>query len=380
MKILLVSHEYPPDTDKGGISTYTKNLAYALTKKGEQVIVLTYSHKKFSIYSENGIKIIRLHFPLIYKLYPLLICPIIYYIVKKEKIDIIESPEYCAEVSIYQIFRTVPVVTRIHAPSFYIRMLDNRKASFFNKILDKFEYLQIIHSDRISIISNHLLKAIRQVWDLSKLKPIVIPNGINKPSLLKTTNNKYGSDYLLYFGKLKENKGVLVFSYAVKKLLKKYPNQKILFLGQDTKKGDIFMSRIVKNILKEYLKNLSFVNYAFGIEKELIIKNASLVITPSLIEGFGLSALEAMSLGKVVIATKNNGYNEFIVDGKNGILSKPGDANDLYIKICNIINSKNKLDIEINAKNVANSFLMEHLVIQTINLYKDTINEFKRNK
>ncbi len=50
------------------------------------------------------------------------------------------------------------------------------------------------------------------------------------------------------------------------------------------------------------------------------------VIHPSLAEGFGRAVLEAMALGKPVIASKVGGLRDAIKDGENGFLVDVGDV------------------------------------------------------
>ena len=61
--------------------------------------------------------------------------------------------------------------------------------------------------------------------------------------------------------------------------------------------------------------------------------DSDIVILPSREEAFGLTALEAMSVGVSVIASDIEAYKEFIGDGKNGILFKTENAFDLCEKI-----------------------------------------------
>lgn len=46
-------------------------------------------------------------------------------------------------------------------------------------------------------------------------------------------------------------------------------------------------------------------------------------------EAYGLVYLEAMARGCITIASKNEGFDGVIIDGKNGFLCKAGDANEL---------------------------------------------------
>ncbi|MBM4260372.1 MAG: glycosyltransferase [Deltaproteobacteria bacterium] len=49
-------------------------------------------------------------------------------------------------------------------------------------------------------------------------------------------------------------------------------------------------------------------------------------VMPSLFEGLGVAALEAMAAGKPVVASKVGGLAESVLDGETGLLVEPGDA------------------------------------------------------
>lgn len=61
-------------------------------------------------------------------------------------------------------------------------------------------------------------------------------------------------------------------------------------------------------------------------------------------EGFGLSVLEAMSLGLPVIATRIGGLPELVEDGKNGFLVNPKDDRGLAEKIKYFMEHKDQLE------------------------------------
>ena len=56
---------------------------------------------------------------------------------------------------------------------------------------------------------------------------------------------------------------------------------------------------------------------------------ASVVVMPSLYESFGLVAVEAMAMGKCVVASRVGGLPEIIQNGITGILVAPGDVQHL---------------------------------------------------
>jgi glycosyltransferase involved in cell wall biosynthesis len=60
-----------------------------------------------------------------------------------------------------------------------------------------------------------------------------------------------------------------------------------------------------------------------------VINAADLFVLPSLAEPFGLVLLEAMALGKPVVATGVGGPREIVVQGKTGLLVTPGRPQEL---------------------------------------------------
>lgn len=60
-----------------------------------------------------------------------------------------------------------------------------------------------------------------------------------------------------------------------------------------------------------------------------IYAGADVWMSPSFSEGFGLPTFEAMACRTPAVATRTGGAADFIVSGKNGYLSDPGDAESL---------------------------------------------------
>jgi len=63
-----------------------------------------------------------------------------------------------------------------------------------------------------------------------------------------------------------------------------------------------------------------------------VVGRAELVVLPSLWEGFGFVAVEALALalGRAVVASSGSGFGEIITSGRDGWLVPPGDARALY--------------------------------------------------
>ncbi len=64
-----------------------------------------------------------------------------------------------------------------------------------------------------------------------------------------------------------------------------------------------------------------------------VMERAAIVVVPSLGEGFGMVALEAMERGRAVVASAVGGLSEIVADGETGALVPPGDAGALAAAI-----------------------------------------------
>ncbi len=72
---------------------------------------------------------------------------------------------------------------------------------------------------------------------------------------------------------------------------------------------------------------VDFLGFVSPVQKA--IADAAIVVVPSLGEGFGMVALEAMERARPVIASAVGGLPEIVVDGETGIVVPPGDAEAL---------------------------------------------------
>ena len=146
-------------------------------------------------------------------------------------------------------------------------------------------------------------------------------------------------NYILYFGRLSEEKGIDLLIEALPKDIK------LIIAGDGPMKEYVCSNKLNKNI--------EFVGYKTGNELKELIGRALFSVYPSMwYENCPLSICESISLGTPVIATDEGGIKELVDNNVNGLLFKNNDMHDLSNKICLLINDKNLLDKLIeNCKN-----------------------------
>ncbi len=65
-----------------------------------------------------------------------------------------------------------------------------------------------------------------------------------------------------------------------------------------------------------------------------------LYVHPALMEGFGIAVVEAMAMGKAVVATTTGGLPEVVVQGETGLLVPPGDVETLAATVVSLLQDR----------------------------------------
>jgi glycosyltransferase involved in cell wall biosynthesis len=65
-----------------------------------------------------------------------------------------------------------------------------------------------------------------------------------------------------------------------------------------------------------------------------------LYVHPSLKEAFGLAVVEAMAMGKAVVATTTGGLPEVVAQGETGLLVPPGEAESLAAAVVTLLKDR----------------------------------------
>ena len=145
-----------------------------------------------------------------------------------------------------------------------------------------------------------------------------------------------GKRYLLFFGRLTQMKGVHRLAEALPEVLRKHEDLYAVIAGADTNLapgGGGMRDYIRKTIGSEFTDRLVFFDPLRHEQLYPIIENAEWVVLPSIVDNLPNTCLEAMGLGRPVIATRGSCFEQLIADGKNGFLSEADDAESLRASI-----------------------------------------------
>lgn len=205
-------------------------------------------------------------------------------------------------------------------------------------------------------------------------KSFVIYNGFDFTRLNNLQNiskKQYGinHEYIVsMFARVDECKDYNMFLNVAKRI--ESHNKNILFLGI----GQGCMLDTYKNKLtSEKIGNVIFLGFRKDVEALLKISDICLLFTNNNYhaEGISNSILEAMAVGKPVIATNGGGTPEIINNGVDGYIIQPQDCNTAIDIILRLINSETlRKTIGDNAqKKIYKDFSLEKMTNEYIKLY-----------
>ena len=141
-----------------------------------------------------------------------------------------------------------------------------------------------------------------------------------------------GEPRFLCIGRLIPIKGHVVLLRAFKKVLEERPDARLDIAGRG----------ILEHGLKDLARELGlseavrFLGHVTPIQRA--IEQSQVVVVPSLGEGFGMVALEAMERARPVIAASIGGLEDLVREGETGLLVDPGDAGSLSAAMLRLAN------------------------------------------
>lgn len=177
-------------------------------------------------------------------------------------------------------------------------------------------------------------------------------------------------EFILYLGRPLPHKNLWRLVEAYRLLQPKYPD---LYLVLASKK-DAAYQQIEDRIKKEGIKRVIFTDFITDNELRWLYENCRAYIFPSLSEGFGLPALEAMAHGAPLVSTNATCSPEVYGDAAHYF--DPLDVDDIAAKISDVLDNKELRDQLIaRGKKQAAKYSWKRMAEQTLAVYKKALGE-----
>lgn len=350
----------------GGVAVYTVNLAKALKKEGVSVYVASGGGELLPVLKKNHIHHIKMGIKTKFEFHPKLI-PAFFAlrkIVKKYEIDVIHAHTRVSQVLAYFLSRATGAAFVSTCHGFF----KHRRLS--RKVFGAWGDHTIAISDAVR---DHLINDFR----LKESKVHLVYTGVecekHEPSPAKNGNDTRLTEGVLRnhpvvgtITRLSPVKGLKYLIFAMKDILRKNQEVRLLFVGEGPEKASL--RELSKSLGME--KSVFFAPNTINTQKYLSIMDV--FVFCSLEEGLGLSLLEAMAADRPCVATAVGGVPSIVEDGITGILVPPKDQDALKAAILKLLNEKEfaRSLAERARALVKEKFSLEKMVKEVIDVYK----------
>jgi glycosyltransferase involved in cell wall biosynthesis len=400
VKYWLLTTEYPPFFG-GGISTYCFYTAKMLSQNGHQVTIFI-NDSSLHLQTDEVINLVRVirfnpdhaltssylgHTTNVSFAFAQIIKQ---YIALEGKPDIIEAQEYLGiayyllnyKLLLYDWCQNIPILITAHSPAFlYLHYNHVPSYKYPNFWIGEMERFCLQAADRIISPSYYLIKKIKEHFNLVNNNISIIPNPfeVTGNENIITRHNK--TEKIIFYGKLSAQKGTFkLLEYFEKAWQKGFNEPLYLYGAQDIvyHPEEKTMGVIVKERYKHFIQagKLKLHPKISPSEMALHFSNTKVVIVPSTIDNLPYVVLEMMSLGNILLVSKQGGQAEVIEDGVNGFVfdhEQPENFQHQLFKILNL-NDAEKLSIRKKAQQtIIANYDLPTIYQQKINVVKQLI-------
>ncbi len=186
--------------------------------------------------------------------------------------------------------------------------------------------------------------------DPDKIKEMYL--GVHFPRSIESVSGKDRLSIICISRYIKE-KGQEFLIRALPKVISKYPDLKVLFIGSGN--PEFFVNLASDLNVKD---NCQFLGEVSKEEVFYHLSRSYISVFPTLVEGFGLVALDSLICGVPVIASRTGGLVEIIEENKSGILVEPGNTLQLEEEILRLLSDEN-LCMELSVNGIERSKFFE---------------------
>jgi glycosyltransferase involved in cell wall biosynthesis/LmbE family N-acetylglucosaminyl deacetylase len=199
--------------------------------------------------------------------------------------------------------------------------------------------------------SNHVANRASSAWQDRQLQVLTVPNGANE-SWLSAPRDEAATPEILFVGRLSPEKGIHVLIEAFTDVALDHPDARLKIIGPNALAPrqsivDVSADPAIRELERFYCGDSKYwkqmekmvpphladrVEFIHSIpQRELLdhYRSATVLVNPSLSESFGMSLVEAMSVGCPVVATTAGGMPEIVTHGQTGLLVEPADVTSL---------------------------------------------------
>jgi glycosyltransferase involved in cell wall biosynthesis len=279
---------------------------------------------------------------------------------------------------IWAMNKLVPTIATIHHPITVDRKIAVRSESSSLKKLKAWRWHSFIGMQkrvsrtlpRIITVSNSARKDISRDFRIPASKFRIVPNGINTKQFYPIHQIEREQNRVIVTNSADTPLKGLFFLFQAVAELEKFQEVSITVIGEPRKDGD--MLRLIQKLgIGHRIKFTGRIDHQEFVQQ---YARAAVAVVPSVYEGFGLPAGEAMACGVPVISTTGGALPEVVGDA--GILVEPANSAALAGAMRELLNNPlraQKLGMA-GYKRVHRHFTWKRAAEKTVAAYREVIN------
>jgi glycosyltransferase involved in cell wall biosynthesis len=181
---------------------------------------------------------------------------------------------------------------------------------------------------------------------------------------------------LLTVARLQEHKGHRVLIEAASAVLGEMPDAVFVLVGKASgPEQERYRQELQERATQLGVQQrIRFAGYVPDEDLAALYREAAALVHPALSEGFGLTLLDAMTLGVPVIAAASDGPKELIEPNRNGLLTPPGDSAALAAAILHLLRTPELAAIlRAEGQRFASTLSAAEMARQTAEIYRQIV-------
>ncbi|MFH2219212.1 MAG: glycosyltransferase family 4 protein [Pseudomonadota bacterium] len=282
---------------------------------------------------------------------------------------------------IWAISRCVPTVATIHHPITVDRDIEIRSAATVWKKLKAMRWYSFIGMQKrvsrtlshIITVSEYAKKDISKRFRIPAKRFSVVPNGIDTGLFFPIPEIKREKDRIIVTNSADTPLKGLGFLLKAVAEISRTRKIRLIVIGTAKKDGDIVRSVQELGVGK-------IVNFTGRIDHEEFVRHyarAAVAVVPSLYEGFGLPAGEAMACGVPVVSTTGGALPEVV--GSAGLLVPPADHKALADAITTLLDNPDRATKlgQAGYRRVRENFTWQRAAGMTVACYREAIRDHR---
>ncbi len=283
---------------------------------------------------------------------------------------------------IWALSKLIPTIATIHHPITVDRKIAVRSESSILLKLKSLRWFSFLSMQkqvgrtlrRIITVSNSAREDISRDFKIPDKKFSIVPNGINTKQFYPLEGVKREKNRIIVTNSADTAlKGLNYLLHAIA-MISKIREIKLVVIGSPQKNGAI--EKLIKKL--SISKQVTFTGRITDDEFVIQYAKSSMAVVPSVYEGFGLPAGEAMACKVPVISTTGGALPEVV--GDSGILVPPANPKALFTAITLLLDHPEKARSMGKAgyQRVHDHFTWEKAAELTIAAYREVIDDYRR--